>query len=1533
MPDGSLPGDGDEEGGPGRLTVLHLHGTRFGSGHDVWSPRDFAELRPDLVVFTGDLTEHGRPDEFERGFRFLAELAEAVHLPRERVVVVPGSRDVNRLACEAYFRQEEAWGRTPTPPYWPKWGPFAAAFDDFHGARFSFTPDEPWTLFDYPELELAVAGLNSTIEITHETTHEDDRAVIGGRQAERFEKLFRDGPRRAWTRLSAVQGPLAFDVSPHVDLALTSPRDGRATWSVVPVPVGDGGDSKRATATDQPAKGPDLFFDRVLEATRVAHPTATVTPRAEEHYIRVSKPRPGGGFEQWPVGVRARLGDEAVESFVTRVHASFAAADPAVPSELVYSGPPAGHELVVAARRRGVRLRSFVEYQGLLDLRPLAERQTRRLAADQVYPADLYVPQRYGMVGWEDGDDDLLERVLGWLGEDVARFVVVLGDFGRGKSFLLRQLTRALPVEHPGLLPVLVELRSLEKAPTLDELLAQHLVREGVDAVEVAKLRYMISSGRLALLFDGFDELELRVGYDQAADYLATLLHAVTDRAKVVLTSRSQHFQSTDQVLNALGQRVSALTASRVAVLEDFSDDQIRDFLTRHYGGDEGRAAARFELLGAINDLLGLSRNPRMLSFIADLDDERLREVQQQHGRISAAELYRELVDFWLVQETDRQRHRHGMPSFDGAERLSACTALALRLWRTTAATIDTADLEDTVVRTLTRLTERGYSIDQAAHAVGSGSLLVRTEAGGFAFVHQSVMEWLVAKVAADDLPGTDIVTRKMSRLMVDFLCDLAGHEAALAWARGVMADADAPEAAKQNATEVAKRLEARVRLSLANADLRAFDFGDLDLRGADFRGADLTGQRLVDKDLTGADLTGANLTDVLMIGGDLTGAVLTGSRWERSALVRVAGPTPEGAAVVGRDPATPVLAPLGSDVAAVAFSPDGELAAVAHRHVLELRHLGTNRPVRVWRRLSYPITDVTYAPNGRLIATMEEDGATYVWDAHTGELVTDLPRRGTGRAWFVGQGGRLVNKDVHGLVRLWDSATGELVDELPRLCHDLMVSSDGGVMVTRSDREVEVRRTDDMAVIATITTERHARMAVSPTGSVLALRVNKNVTVFDTRSGGPLAHVPNRLSRGERMTLLAADRMAFADGDRITITNTEGKQVTRFPNSAGIRRVTPSADGNRLALTMVDGSAVVHAVANKQNQRLDDSPHFVGSASYSPDGWSLQTTSEAGVVLVWDLKTGDVRRRPTAQTGPGRIAGFASASATAVVPTPLGLDITGSRNLFIHTFEVIQSLAVSARGDRLVTASTDDVVTYWDATKGSRLGHYRYVGMEVNAVALSPKGDIFTVTHRNGTAYVLDASFYVKAPLEGHTGEVWSAAFSPEGYRVATTSADGTARVWDLTGRELARAVGHEGSVWDVAFSPDGHRLATASGDGTARIWTARGEHVVTLTGHTGVVRSVAFSPDGRRVATTSDDGTARIWDAGTGAWLAVLVHGRNGTAVVLPDGSYTTEGDVGDRLWWAVKQVRFEAGALDPHYREIKRLGVDEVLPGVTS
>ncbi|WP_187313461.1 trypsin-like peptidase domain-containing protein [Actinosynnema mirum] len=821
--------------------VLHLPGLRCGSGLPL--PGFGDDVRADLVVVAGDLTEHGLRSEFAEAFGVLAGIAERLGLARDRVAVVPGTRDVNLKACAAYFLAAEAEEREPVPPYWPKWQAYKEAFDRFYeGFEVEFTRDEPWTLYEHPELGVAVAGVNSTVGVSHL----DTRGVgVARPPAQRVEEC----RARGWLVLGVAHG---LEADRSCDAWFRDLQDA----AVVAVRRG-------VAQRDEVSREPGGFFERVVEATVVARPEATVTPA--EGYLRITERLPGGGVDSWAVGtLDGEVTAAVVDRFAAEVHTRFASGDPSARSELVYSGAPAPEELIERARRRGVRLRSWIDYRGLIDLRRYEEALRERLATDAIYPAELYVQQRFRHLPGVDA----LAQVLDWLGSSTAQFLMVLGDFGRGKSFLLRQVARELT----GMTPLLVDMRRLEKAPSLDQLLVQVLVDQGVDVVDVTKLRYMISSGRVVLLFDGFDELELRVGYDNAADYLTTLLDVISGEAKVVLTSRTQHFQSTRQVLTALGRDVASLSASKLVELEDFTGGQILEFLHRHYGGDAARARARVELLHEVHDLLGLSGNPRMLSFIADLDEDRLREVQCREGAISAAELYRELVTHWLLGESKRQEHSRGLPSFDRDERLRVCTELAMQLWDTTAETIQEKDLGD-AVKVLSRLSEREYSLEQAVHAVGSGTLLVRRD-NGFGFVHQSVLEWLVANEAAEVLRQGgdigDISARIMSPLMVDFFCDLAGHERSLAWASTLLFTKKAATTTRQNALQMFIRLDGQAPLNLSGFHLRGLILDGVDLRNA--------------------NLSMADLREASLMGNDLTGAVLTGSRWAGAELIEVIG-------------------------------------------------------------------------------------------------------------------------------------------------------------------------------------------------------------------------------------------------------------------------------------------------------------------------------------------------------------------------------------------------------------------------------------------------------------------------------------------------------------------------------------------------------------------------------------------------------------------------------------------------------------------
>src|SRR5262249_33159500 len=202
-----------------------------------------------------------------------------------------------------------------------------------------------------------------------------------------------------------------------------------------------------------------------------------------------------------------------------------------------------------AALAAGVALHSLVEYRGLIDLGTARQRQRDQVERDTRYPAELYLPQRFRCehpVAGRDPEgrpvveEDVLGRVVGWLGEDGARCVTVLGDFGRGKTFLMRQLARALPGVVGGLDPLLIELHSMEKGPDLYDLVGQYLRRLDARDVTDAKVRHMVSRGRVALLLDGFDELVQRVSYPTAASYLSVLLTAAVGEANTSLTSPTQ---------------------------------------------------------------------------------------------------------------------------------------------------------------------------------------------------------------------------------------------------------------------------------------------------------------------------------------------------------------------------------------------------------------------------------------------------------------------------------------------------------------------------------------------------------------------------------------------------------------------------------------------------------------------------------------------------------------------------------------------------------------------------------------------------------------------------------------------------------------------------------------------------------------------------------------------------------------------------------------------------------------------------------
>ena len=265
---------------------------------------------------------------------------------------------------------------------------------------------------------------------------------------------------------------------------------------------------ERATPVEEPTGEEDLelepseeagekarhaeFLSHVERACVLRHPEGTRLTRRQAPppfgaFFEVAVPE-GRFVRVFPLAaIEQPMTEELLQAFLERIHAKYQELNPSVRSTLVHAGPSAPEELARKAYARSVLLTSFGEYQGLFDFSSYLQRQTARLENDLVYPPSLYVEQRARVsVGGQEGTatKDVLGSLRELLDSPHPRFALVLGDFGTGKTFLLHELARRMAREQAPLVPVLIEMRSLEKHRSLKALIAQHFAAADVGRIE-----------------------------------------------------------------------------------------------------------------------------------------------------------------------------------------------------------------------------------------------------------------------------------------------------------------------------------------------------------------------------------------------------------------------------------------------------------------------------------------------------------------------------------------------------------------------------------------------------------------------------------------------------------------------------------------------------------------------------------------------------------------------------------------------------------------------------------------------------------------------------------------------------------------------------------------------------------------------------------------------------------------------------------------------------------------------------------------
>jgi WD40 repeat protein/tRNA A-37 threonylcarbamoyl transferase component Bud32 len=360
-----------------------------------------------------------------------------------------------------------------------------------------------------------------------------------------------------------------------------------------------------------------------------------------------------------------------------------------------------------------------------------------------------------------------------------------------------------------------------------------------------------------------------------------------------------------------------------------------------------------------------------------------------------------------------------------------------------------------------------------------------------------------------------------------------------------------------------------------------------------------------------------------------------------------------------------------------------------------------------------------------------------------------------------------------------------------------------------------------------------------------------------------------------------------------------------------GVDCLAFSADGARLAAGSQTRGTVVWDM-NRGGEPLVLDNGRISSLAFNPDGDTLATVEESGNLTLWELDTPRARLtvrpvkgcslRPVAFSPDGNSVATAAwdthqdarlPSLVVLVDAKTGAE----RRRFERHSGLIESVAFSPDGRRLLIGGRDQTVRVWDVTTGEELHRLNGHGGWVSSVAFSPDGRraLSGSDDKSLRLWDLDTGRLLRTFL-GHTSGVSSVAFSPDGRGALSASLDHTVRRWDVeTGQEVRPLQEPFGALVSLALTPDCASLVTGGTDGSVRLWHPGGKPPLCLTAdeHPPTWNGVAVSGDGE-MAAFSIDRAVRLYHLKTGKYQDCTGPGGQVTCVALsPDGRLVVGGD----------------------------------------
>lgn len=354
--------------------------------------------------------------------------------------------------------------------------------------------------------------------------------------------------------------------------------------------------------------------------------------------------------------------------------------------------------------------------------------------------------------------------------------LAIFGEYGAGKSSLCHKLAHDLALAYlrspnSNRIPIILNLRVFIGKFDMEAYITSFLDREcRVSNPKFDLFKAMNDAGIFLLIFDGFDEMAIKVDADTLESNLIEIEKlALSPNTKILLTSRPEHFISTEEEKQAISPSLS-IFKNREAEYKPlkilpWNEKQVDFFLKKRVPlVKEAKKSWTYyrNRIREIRSLTDLSQRPVLLDMIV----KTLPRLIETNTVINLPNLYKT----YLIGEIKRQKvlKKRTLLLTDD-DRLLLLQQLAVDFYSNS---IPAITYTEALNRIEGRINPPKHELEAHTREFLTNSFLVRS-GDAYIFSHKSIMEYLVAAQFIEEIRSNKpnaFARVRMQPVILDFL-------------------------------------------------------------------------------------------------------------------------------------------------------------------------------------------------------------------------------------------------------------------------------------------------------------------------------------------------------------------------------------------------------------------------------------------------------------------------------------------------------------------------------------------------------------------------------------------------------------------------------------------------------------------------------------------------------------------------------------------------------------------------------------------